>query len=199
MHRRLVVWALTGGLMLLSTLAAIPAAAGGCHPKSPQPSSAKGGDEVTVPVKGCEFGPTVIHVPEGAAVTWVNHDPVPHTVTGANLTWGGVEELFQGDETKFRFQESGTFPYYCDLHPGMAGAVVVGDGQSDDLVAAPAALPPTSSNPPPGGSSGQEESAGGLSTGSTISLAALALGIGVGAGIAIKSRGRPRAQQVPQT
>jgi plastocyanin len=194
MRRRAVIWALTGGLTLLSALAALPAQAGGCHPESPEPSSAKGGDEVTVPVKGCEFGPTVIHVPEGANVTWVNHDPVPHTVTGANLTWGGLEELSQGDETQFRFDESGTFPYYCYLHPGMAGAVVVGDGESDDIVAAPAALPPTSSNPPSGGSGLGEEQNDGMSTASTIALAGLALGAGIGAGIAINHRSLRRSR-----
>ena len=176
MTRRAVVWSVAGTLLLLNLFASLPAQAGGCHPDSPDASSAQAGDRVTVPVKGCEFGPTVVYVPEGASVTWVNHDDVPHTVTGALLSWGNTEEMDRGDEMRFRFSESGTFPYYCILHPGMAGAVVVGDGQSDDIVARSTSAPPA------------QDSTGGPSVASLLAGGALLLAAGVGAGMAIKAR-----------
>jgi plastocyanin len=199
MHRRAAIWSVTGSLLLLSGLAP-PARAGGCHPESPDSSSAKGGQTATVPVKGCEFGPTVIHVPERATVTWVNHDDVPHTVTGTNLTWGGMDEISRGEEARFRFDESGTFPYYCLLHPGMAGAVVVGDGASDDIIAAPLAMPPPSGTKASSmGSTTREDPTGSPTSLPTIALAVLALAAGLGAGIAIKTRGEARPKQMPQT
>ena len=201
MRRRSAVLAVTGGLLLLGAFVFPPASAGGgCHPKSPRPSSARGGDTVTVPVKGCEYGPTVVHVPEGAEVTWINHDSVPHTVTGVNLTWGSLDELSRGDRTQFQFDESGTYPYYCYLHPGMAGAVVVGDGESDDIAAAPIAMPPSSgSKPVSSDPAPQRDQSNGLSAASTIGVAALALAGGVGAGIAVMSRREGHAKQLPQT
>ena len=200
MPRRLVVLAATGGLLLLNAFTSLPATAGGCHPKSPEPSSAKGGDTVTVPVEGCEFGPTVIHVPEGAEVTWVNRDPVPHTVTGANLSWGSMNEMPRGGEVHFRFDEAGTYPYQCYLHPGMAGAVVVGNGESSDIAAAPLPIPPSSaSEPSTDDSTSRGDSSQGSSVASSVALAALALAAGVGAGIAIKSRGQTRPNQLAQT
>ena len=189
MTRRAVVLSVVGTLLLVNVFAALPAQAGGCHPKSPDPSSAKAGDTVTVPVKGCEFGPTVVHVPEGASVTWVNHDPVPHTVTGALLSWGDTEVMNRGDEMRFRFSVSGTFPYYCMLHPGMAGAVVVGDGESEDIVAAPVAIPPSSDTKAPSTSSApREASSAGPSVASSLALTGLALAACVGAVLVIRSR-----------
>jgi plastocyanin len=186
--------ALLGALLLIGGFAALPAQAGGCHPESTEPSSVKGGDGLTVPMKACEFGPTVVHVPEGATVTWVNQDPVPHTVTGALLAWGGMKEHQRGDEVRFRFDDSGTFPYYCILHPGMAGAVVVGDGTNDEILAAPVAVPPPSSGDGPSStaSTQQRDSGDGMSSGSMVALAALALAAGAGAGIAFSARGRAR-------
>jgi hypothetical protein len=52
------------------------------------------------------------------------------------------------DTVSYRFQNSGVFPYFCLIHPGMVGAVVVGDGTSKEtttqaVVPVPAAtLPP---------------------------------------------------------
>jgi plastocyanin len=194
MHRRAIVWFVTGALLVLNALVS-PALAGGCHPDSPHPSSAKGGRTATVMIEGCEFGPTVIHVPERATVTWVSHDDAPHTVTGTKLTWGGMDEMSRGEKARFRFDESGTYPYYCLLHPGMTGAVVVGDGAGDDILAAPAAMPPPSSSKASSlGSTPTRDPARGPSSASTVALAALALAAGVAAGIAIKSR-----RQLPQT
>jgi hypothetical protein len=34
----------------------------------------------------------------------------------------------RGKSVTFRFDEEGVYPFFCCLHPGMAGAVVVGDG-----------------------------------------------------------------------
>jgi plastocyanin len=75
------------------------------------------------------FGPTILRVREGETVTWVNRDDFPHVVLGANGAWGGYGRLRGGGEVSYRFVSSGVYPYVCTYHPGMIGAVVVGNGK----------------------------------------------------------------------
>jgi plastocyanin len=81
--------------------------------------------------KNC-FVPTLIQVQPGTTVTWRNGDLQVHTVTGANASWGDYAEIVQGGSTAQTFEISGVYPYYCLLHPGMIGAVVVGDGAATE-------------------------------------------------------------------
>lgn len=98
------------------------AGGGGCH----EPTSDASGTHVDL--KGICFWPTVLHVAEGDIVTWTNREDVAHTVTGSNRAWGTFDQLTQGQSVSQRFDANGVYPYYCLLHPGMVGAVVVGDG-----------------------------------------------------------------------
>jgi plastocyanin len=78
------------------------------------------------------FGPTILRVRPGETVTWVNKDAVPHTVLGANGAWGGYDTLRRnGGGVSYRFVSAGVYPYVCTYHPGMIGAVVVGNGMPD--------------------------------------------------------------------
>ena len=76
------------------------------------------------------FSPTVIRIGAGDTVTFVNKDKEVHAVGGAVGSFGDPHaEIRPGDSVSYRFDQEGTFPYVCVYHPGMAGAVVVGDGQ----------------------------------------------------------------------
>jgi hypothetical protein len=94
------------------------------------------------------FEATVLHVDPGTEVTWVNEDTYAHTVTGVGGTWGDFTELERGDMVSYRFEGNGVYVYSCIIHPGMVGAVVVGDGSDDagldraSVVTLPAAYPP---------------------------------------------------------
>jgi plastocyanin len=78
------------------------------------------------------FDPTIFRVQPGETVTWVNKDGFPHTVLGANGSWGGFDFIRRnGGEVSYRFVSSGVYPYVCTIHVGMVGAVVVGDGKAD--------------------------------------------------------------------
>jgi plastocyanin len=81
-----------------------------------------------VELEGLCYVPTVVRVQRGAEVTFLNRDSEPHTVTGVAGTWGDDTSLYRNDEVAYRFREEGVFPFACLLHPGMVGAVVVGDG-----------------------------------------------------------------------
>lgn len=81
-----------------------------------------------VEMTGTCFTPTILRIEPGETVTWSNAGPLPHTVTGADASWGDYIELELGDSVSHRFESPGVYPYYCLLHPGMIGGVVVGDG-----------------------------------------------------------------------
>ncbi|HEX6030387.1 MAG TPA: plastocyanin/azurin family copper-binding protein [Tepidiformaceae bacterium] len=96
------------------------------------------------------FGPTILRAEVGDSVTWTNKSTEPHTVTGANASWGDYTEIEAGDSVQRRFDTAGVYAYYCFVHPGMIGAVVVGDGASsgsESSAALQAVQPRTDSAP----------------------------------------------------
>lgn len=130
-------WMLLFLLPVLGTLLAVPAVAGGggCH----RPQTDEAGREVVME-ENC-FTPTILRVAPGDAVTFVNADSWAHTVTGAQLTWGSTADVAAGATVSHTFEQAGIYPYVCVLHPGMLGAVVVGDDSSPagEIGAAPPA------------------------------------------------------------
>jgi plastocyanin len=120
-------------------------AGGGCHG-----GATEGTGAVVVLDQRC-FGPTILRVAQGTTVSFVNKDPDAHNVTGFGYRWGSQSDLRQGERFSTTFGSRGVFPYTCTLHPGMNGAVVVGDAapsleggvapQSDAGVADDAATP----------------------------------------------------------
>src|SRR5687767_6050020 len=73
------------------------------------------------------FKPTLLYADPGDSITWVNRDDDAHVVLGANFRWGNYRDLTLGDSDVLKFSEPGVYPYLCSYHPGMIGAVVVGD------------------------------------------------------------------------
>jgi plastocyanin len=70
------------------------------------------------------FGPETITVPVGATVTWTNKDDIPHTAVSTD---GVFKSKVMDTDEKFShtFDKAGTYPYYCTIHPKMAGKIVV--------------------------------------------------------------------------
>ena len=125
--RILVPLAMLVAVMAVASTAS--AGGGGCH--DPNRTEARG---TTVDVgKNC-FGPTVLRVAVDDIVTWKNYDPVVHTITFA----GDVldQEIKPEETVNFRFTSAGVYPYYCLIHPRMAGAVIVGDADRGVAAAA---------------------------------------------------------------
>jgi plastocyanin len=122
MRRRSMV-AVVLGVVLGAFWPSAPATAGGggCHDQTLVDEKA---DQVKM-ADSC-FYPTVARVEPGTEVTWFNGDHVVHMVSG--LGWGAPGEVGLSGRTSFTFDEPGVFPYSCPIHPGMIGAVVVGDG-----------------------------------------------------------------------
>ena len=53
-----------------------------------------------------------------------------HNVTAND--WGHWDDMYEGDRFTASFDEEGIFPFACTYHPGMSGAIVVGDGGTGD-------------------------------------------------------------------
>ncbi|MDQ3963970.1 MAG: hypothetical protein M3277_08695 [Actinomycetota bacterium] len=116
---------LVAAALILGAFLVAPAKAGGGPHCEPQITDAR--TNVVTLAKNC-FSPTIARVDVGNEVTFVSKDPVPHTITGALFVFGDMDEVMQGDERQFTFEEEGIYPYVCILHPGMVGAIVIGDG-----------------------------------------------------------------------
>ncbi len=75
------------------------------------------------------FTPATLTVKAGASVTWVNKDPVTHTVTSTSVPSGakGFDsgDLPYGYPFTVTFTTPGTYQYYCSIHPIMTGTIVV--------------------------------------------------------------------------
>jgi len=94
--------------------------------------------DVIMPTKvsrpGCEeidrcYIPSVIVIDSGKQVTWVNQDSAFHSVTSG--FYGEPTELFDSghldpfESYTVDFDETGTYDYFCTLHPWMKGQVIV--------------------------------------------------------------------------
>jgi plastocyanin len=107
-------------LFALLVIPTVATAGGGCH------GGVTDGTGDTVELVDACFTPTTLRIEPGQQVTFVNRDPMIHNVT-ANL-WGHFDDLDQGDAFTATFEQEGVYPYACTYHPGMTGAIVVGDG-----------------------------------------------------------------------
>jgi plastocyanin len=114
-------------LVALGSLGVSPLAGASGGGACPPPITNGGRTEARI--RNYCYKPTVIHVRPGATVKWINKDGAPHSVTGANRAWGSYKRLKLDEAVTYRFNRAGVYPYYCVLHLGMVGTVVVRDGK----------------------------------------------------------------------
>lgn len=81
-------------------------------------------DEVTVNIVDFAFDAETITVAPGTTVTWVNQGPTIHNTVSDDDLWSS-EIMEAGDAFSYTFDETGTYPYKCTLHPIMLGTIVV--------------------------------------------------------------------------
>jgi plastocyanin len=85
---------------------------------------------VTMDQKGLMFVPHIIAIQQGTTVEFLNSDSVAHNVFWPSV--GGNKKLGhnlgtwpQGQRQSFKFDASGVVPLFCNVHPDMAGYLVV--------------------------------------------------------------------------
>jgi plastocyanin len=176
---------------MLWTTAPPATAGGGCLHGTP----ATDGGGTTVEMIDMCFTPTVLHTSPGDTVTFVNRDDFDHTVTGVGGTWGTADDLHAGDRIAYSFDENGVYVYVCFLHPGMAGAIVVGDGSGSAGLEPASVQPADAGEAPAAGADVPVVSEGGA--GSRVLLAGVG-GLIVGMGIVALALARRRRGPVAQ-
>ena len=163
MHTLVRIPALLALMAVLMTMSAPSASAGGgCRGVDFQ-------DRQTTEVRmgnNCYF-PQVARVDAGQSLTFLNEDPAEHTVTGLIASFGSYGKIAGGDSVAYTFSRPGVYPYFCFLHNGMTGAIIVGDGRPGDAEANVAAV--TTADPP---------SRGGGSSATTVAAIAAAAALG---------------------
>ena len=77
-----------------------------------------------VSIDNFSFRPQTLTVAVGTTVTWTNRDDIPHTVVSDD---GVFKSKARDTDEKFSytFDQAGTYPYHCSIHPKMTGQVVV--------------------------------------------------------------------------
>jgi plastocyanin len=77
-----------------------------------------------VHIKNFMFVPATITVTPGTAVTFVNDDEEPHTVTANDKSFDS-EGLDTNQKFTHTFAKAGTYMFFCEVHPYMHGTVIV--------------------------------------------------------------------------
>jgi len=112
-------------------------AGGGCH------AGMTHGTGDTVLMREACFTPGILQVEPGTSVTFSNEDPMTHNVSANG--WGYLDPMERGDRFHATFEAPGVYPFACTYHPGMTGAIVVGDGTgagNGELVSVTSLEPP---------------------------------------------------------
>jgi plastocyanin len=96
------------------------------------PASGSGAPSCEETSQGC-FIPKVASVATGGKVIFSNTDTAAHTFTAGTASEGNSGEfdtglIMAGSSYEWTATTEGEFPYYCMVHPWMAGIIFVGEG-----------------------------------------------------------------------
>lgn len=93
----------------------------------PGPSPVDAADDtaaVTSEMRMLAFAPREIRIRAGESVSWVNRDPLEHTVTADDGSWTSPL-LGEGGRYRRTFSSPGRYTFHCTPHPQMTGVVIV--------------------------------------------------------------------------
>ena len=86
-------------------------------------------------IPGCEevnlcYDPQTVRIFVGGEIIWRNDDTAAHTVTSGRTITGpdgnfGSGLILPGEAFSTMFNESGSYPYFCMIHPWAEGSVSV--------------------------------------------------------------------------
>ena len=93
------------------------------EPRGRRKAIVVGPDEIGI--DNFQFTPRTLTVKAGAKVTWMNGDDVPHQIVSASGQFNASPVLDTDQRFSAIFSSTGTYQYFCSLHPQMQGTVVV--------------------------------------------------------------------------
>lgn len=112
------------GLVFLTLFLILGVACSPAPASTPPPAPAPVLTVTTIEIANFAFSPATVTVPVGTTVTWINNDSATHTVTAQERQFDSGD-LSRGASFSYTFSQSGTFNYYCAIHPRMTGKVIV--------------------------------------------------------------------------
>ena len=75
-------------------------------------------------IRNFAFSPAKVVVSPGTRIIWTNQDSDPHTVHSVKNVWSSPA-VDPGSTFARVFKATGSFAYYCSIHPFMHGSVIV--------------------------------------------------------------------------
>jgi plastocyanin len=116
---------LVAGLALVAVLA-LPAVAGAsvAHPSQEAAMAELQYSGASVSIVDFAFSPSYVQIPAGGTVSWYNAGGAPHTVTSTSGAFDSGT-ISPGGGYGVTLTAPGTYSYFCSIHPGMSGTIVV--------------------------------------------------------------------------
>jgi plastocyanin len=84
-----------------------------------------GNKKYTIEIKDFAFNPQTLTVKAGEKITWINRDEEPHTVVSVEKQFKKSTALDTDQTYTITAGASGTYTYFCSVHPKMTGTIVV--------------------------------------------------------------------------
>lgn len=80
--------------------------------------------DIKADIQGMAFNPGTITIAAGDTITFTNRDGAPHTATASDGSFT-TATLRKGKSETISFATAGTYAFFCKIHPGMKGTIVV--------------------------------------------------------------------------
>ena len=104
----------------------------------------------SVSIEDFYFEPSEAAIQPGDTITWTNNGNHPHTVSADEGSFDSGT-LQPGESYSHTFQNPGTVPYHCSIHPFMTGSVSVGQSGGGTAPSTSQPSMPAAPMPPRGG------------------------------------------------
>ena len=77
-----------------------------------------------ISISNFSINPSTLTINKGTTVTWTNNDQTTYILIGDNNDILSPQ-INHGESYSYTFNTTGEFPYHCDVHPNMKGAIIV--------------------------------------------------------------------------
>ena len=82
-------------------------------------------NQITVTIKNMEFSPDPAEIKKGDSIVWHNQDNMTHTASADDKSWDTGNIPKGGKSKPITFNNPGSSPYHCKIHPSMTATVSV--------------------------------------------------------------------------
>lgn len=95
------------------------------NPAASAPSPTTNQAATAVTIQNFAFSPASLTIKKGETVTWTNKDSAPHQIASDMAGKFQGPSISNGQTYSFTFNETGSFPYHCAIHPMMKATITV--------------------------------------------------------------------------